>query len=62
MDISDNRIRINTVESSLNASIDNSFTYVISKQIIYIKADSERKTNDTSFNIETCDFTGNNIK
>jgi hypothetical protein len=62
VDISDNRIRLNAAQSSPNAGIDISFTDGTSKQFIYSKADSEWKTNDTSLNIGTGDFTGKNIK
>lgn len=62
VDISDNRIRLNAAQSSPNAGIDISFTDGTSKQFIYSKADTEWKTNDTSLNIGTGDFTGKNIK
>jgi hypothetical protein len=62
VDISDNRIRLNAAEASTDAGIDISFTDGTSKQFIYSKTDSEWKTNDTSFNIGTGDFTGKNIK
>jgi hypothetical protein len=62
VDISDNRIRLNAAQNSPNAGIDISFTDGTSKQFIYSKADSEWKTNDTSLNIGTGDFTGKNIK
>jgi len=62
VDISDNRIRLNAAEASTDAGIDISFTDGTSKQFIYSKTDSEWKTNDTSLNIGTGDFTGKNIK
>ncbi len=62
VDISDNRIRLNAAQSSPNAGIDISFTDGTSKQFIYSKAETEWKTNDTSLNIGTGDFTGKNIK
>ena len=62
VDISDNRIRLNAAQSSPNAGIDISFTDGTSKQFIYSKVDTEWKTNDTSLNIGTGDFTGKNIK
>lgn len=62
VDISDNRIRLNAAEASTDAGIDISFTDGTSKQFIYSKTDTEWKTNNTSFNIGTGDFTGKNIK
>jgi len=62
VDISDNRIRLNAAPASTDAGIDISFTDGTSKQFIYNKADSEWKTNDTSLNIGTGDFTGKNIR
>ena len=61
VDISDNRIRLNAAEASTDAGIDISFTDGTSKQFIYSKTDSEWKTNDTSLNVGTGAFTGNNI-
>ena len=61
VDISDNRIRLNADTSSPNAGIDISFTDGTSVQFIYSKADSEWKTNDSSLNIGTGEFTGKTI-